>query len=62
VCPYALLLIPVVLTLLNKPGNSPASSTTGVPAALLSGPYGKWIIVAFGLFWIAAVVGQVMTG
>ena len=59
---YALLLIPVVLTLLNKPSTSTASSTAGVPAALLTGPYGKWIIVAFGLFWIAAGAAQVITG
>jgi hypothetical protein len=59
---YAVLLIPVVLTLLNKPSTSTASSTAGVPAAILTGPYGKWIIVAFGLFWIAAGAAQVITG
>ena len=56
---YGLLLIPTVLTLLNKSSPSTASSTAGVPAALLSGPYGKWIVVAFGTLWIAAGAAQV---
>ncbi len=58
---YGLLLIPTVMALMNKPTSSAASSTPGVPASLLSGPYGKWLIVAFGLFWIAAGVGQLVT-
>jgi hypothetical protein len=58
---YGILLIPTVLTLLSKPSPSTASSTPGVPASLLSGPYGKSLIVAFGLFWIAAGAGQIMT-
>lgn len=59
---YAILLIPAVMTLLNKPSTSTSGGTAGVPAALLSGPFGKWIVVAFGLFWIAAGIGQVVTG
>jgi len=55
---YGLLLIPIVLTLLNKPSTSTAGSSFGVPAALLTGPFGKWLIVAFGLFWVAAGAGQ----
>ena len=58
---YGLLLIPTVLTLLNKPSTSTAGSTAGVPASLLSGPYGKWLLVAFGLFWVAAGAGQLVT-
>jgi hypothetical protein len=55
---YGILLIPVVLTLMNKPSPSTGGSTFGVPASLLTGPSGKWLIVAFGLFWIAAGAGQ----
>jgi hypothetical protein len=58
---YGLLLIPTVLTVMNKPNTATASSTPGVPASLLSGPMGKWLIVGFGLFWIAAGAGQVIT-
>ena len=59
---YGLLLIPTVLTVMNKPSPATASSSTpGVPASLLSGPLGQWLIVAFGLFWIAAGAGQVLT-
>ena len=59
---YGILLIPAVLTLLNKPSRSTAGSTAGVPAALLTGPFGKWLVVTFGLFWIAAGAGQVVIG
>ena len=55
---YAILLIPTVQTLLNKPGGSTQGSTSGVPATLMAGPWGKWLVIAFGLFWIAAGVGQ----
>jgi Domain of Unknown Function (DUF1206) len=58
---YGLLLIPTVLTLMNKPSTSTAGSTAGVPASLMSGPYGKWLVVAFGLFWIIAGAGQLIT-
>jgi hypothetical protein len=58
---YGLLLIPAVLTLLNKPSPASAGGTAGVPASLLSGPYGKWLIVAFGLFWVAAGAGPLVT-
>jgi hypothetical protein len=59
---YGILLIPAVLTLLNKPSTSTSGSTAGVPATLLSGPFGKWLVVAFGLFWIATGIGQVVAG
>ena len=55
---YGILLIPIVLTLLNKPSPSTGGGTFGVPASLLNGPSGKWLIVGFGLFWIAAGAGQ----
>jgi hypothetical protein len=42
----------------NKPSPSTGGSTFGVPASLLTRPNGKWRIVAFGLFWIAAGAGQ----
>jgi hypothetical protein len=58
---YGILLLATVQTLLNKPSSSAAGGTAGVPASLMSGPMGKWLIIAFGLFWIAAGAGQVMT-
>jgi hypothetical protein len=58
---YGVLLIPTVLTLVNKPSAATAGATAGLPAKLLTGPYGKWLVVAFGLFWIAAGAGQLLT-
>jgi hypothetical protein len=58
---YGILLIATVQSLMNKPGSSAAGGTAGVPASLMSGPMGKWLVIAFGLFWIAAGAGQVMT-
>jgi hypothetical protein len=57
---YGLLLIPTLLTLLNKPGASTAGGSSGVPATLTSGPFGKWLVIAFGLFWVAAGAGQLV--
>jgi len=58
---YGILLFATVQTLLNKPSSSAAGGTAGLPASLMSGPMGKWLVIAFGLFWIAAGAGQVMT-
>ena len=55
---YAVLLIPTVQALMNKPGGSSQGSSAGVPATLMAGPWGKWLVIAFGLFWIAAGFGQ----
>ena len=57
---YGLLLIPTVLTLLNKPGASTAGNSSGVPATLTSGPFGKWLVIAFGIFWVIAGAGQLV--
>jgi hypothetical protein len=54
---YALLLIPTVAALMNKPSTA-ASSGSGVPAGLASGPGGKWVVVAFGIIWLAIGAGQ----
>ena len=57
---YGLLIIPAVLTLLDKPSTSSAASTGGVPASLMSGPLGKVVIVVFGLIWIGIGAGQLL--
>lgn len=58
---YTLLLIPTVLALLGKSASSAFGSSTGsLPAALTSGPLGKWLVIAFGVFWIAAGVSQLV--
>jgi hypothetical protein len=56
---YGLLLIPTVLTLLDKPAATATGGATGVPTSLTSGPLGKWLIVGFGLFWVALGASQV---
>jgi hypothetical protein len=55
---YAGLLVPTVLALLNMPGGSAQGNTAGLPAAWMTGPSGKGLVIAFGLFWILAGVGQ----
>ncbi len=57
---YGLLLIPTVATLLNKPRPATAGATPGMLATLTNGPYGKWLYVAFGLFWVAVGIGQLL--
>jgi Domain of Unknown Function (DUF1206) len=54
---YAVLLIPTVQALLNKPSGS-AGSTNGVPKTLMTGPWGKYLVIAFGIFWIITGAGQ----
>jgi len=54
---YALLLVPTVAALMNKPSTA-ASSGSGVPAGLTSGATGDWVTVAFGIIWVAIGVGQ----
>jgi len=57
---YAALLIPTVLALLGKPTGAAQGTTAGVPASLTSGPYGKWVVIAFGVFWFAVGAGQLI--
>ena len=54
---YALLLVPTLAAIMNKPSTS-AASGSAVPAGLASGPGGKWLIVAFGIAWVAMGAGQ----
>ena len=53
------LLIPTVLALTNQPAGSAQGGTAGVPATLMTGPYGKWLVLAIGLFWIVTGAAQV---
>ena len=56
---YGALLIPTVLALLDRPGASAPGGAAGGPAMLTSGPYGKWLVLAIGLFWIVTGAAQV---
>ncbi len=58
---YASLLIPTVLALLNKPGGAAQGGAASVPAALTQGPWGKWLVMAFGLIWIGVGFTQLGT-
>jgi hypothetical protein len=55
---YALLLIPTFLALTGKPAGRIVAAGGGVPASLTSGPWGKWLVILIGVFWIAAGIGQ----
>jgi Domain of Unknown Function (DUF1206) len=58
---YGALVIPTAEFELNRP----AGPTTGNPAVLsaqLAGhPFGRWLVAAFGLLWLAAATGQFYT-
>jgi hypothetical protein len=58
---YGLLIIPAVLALLDKPGTSSTAGAGGLPAALVSGPIGKVLVIAVGFVWIAMGAGQLVT-
>jgi len=58
---YGLLIIPAVLALMDKPSTSSAGGTGPVPASLMSGPFGKVLVVVFGLAWIGMGAGQLVT-
>jgi hypothetical protein len=57
---YAVLVIPTVLSLLGKPSGAAQGSVTGMMGSLMAGPWGKWLMIGFGLFWLVAGVGQWM--
>src|SRR5512146_2144545 len=57
---YAGLLIPTVLALLNRPGGQAQGGATGVPVTWMTGPWGKWLVIAFGLVWIFVGAAQLM--
>ncbi len=57
---YTALLIPTVLALTGRPTGAAQGVTGGVPASLMSGPYGKYLTIAFGLFWAGVGVGQLV--
>jgi len=54
---YALLLVPTLAAIMSKPSTS-AAGGSAVPAGLASGPGGKWLVVAFGILWLAMGAGQ----
>lgn len=57
---YAVLLVPTVQTLLNMPSGSTSASSTGMPATLMTGPWSKWLVIAFGAFWLIMGGGQIV--
>jgi hypothetical protein len=57
---YAALVIPTWLALLGKPSGAAQGSMAGVPASLMAGPWGKWLVIGFGLFWVIAGAGQLV--
>jgi hypothetical protein len=57
---YAVLLIPTVQTLLNMPSGSTQTTSTGLPATLMTSPWSKWLVIAFGVFWLVIGGGQLI--
>ena len=59
---YGLLLIPTLQTFFNKStsGAQATAASGGVPASLLSGSNGQWLVMALGVFWIAIGIGQLI--
>ena len=58
---YAALVIPTVQTLLNMPNTtSQTGGSSVIPASLMTSPWSKWLVIAFGLLWIAVGIGQLI--
>jgi hypothetical protein len=55
---YGALVIPTVQFVINRPGAQPTGNPAGLSAQLFAKPFGPWLVVGFGLFWIVAAAGQ----
>lgn len=55
---YGALVIPTVQYLTNKPGGQASGNPTDLAARLFAQPNGKWLVIAFGAFWLIAAIGQ----
>jgi hypothetical protein len=58
---YGVLIIPAVQLLMGRAAGQQAGSPRGLTAQLMSKPYGIGLVYLFGLFWIVAGAGQLIT-
>src|SRR5512142_2625568 len=55
---YGLLIIPPLQSLMNQGGSQPAGNPADISVQLFNLPFGKWLVVGLGLFWMAVGLGQ----
>lgn len=55
---YAALSVPALQLLMGQPANSQAGSPAGVTDQLINRPFGKELVILFGLLWVAIGIGQ----
>jgi hypothetical protein len=58
---YGLLMIPPLQSLMNQGTGKPAGNSADISVQLFNLPFGKWLVVGFGLFWIGVGIGQLYT-
>ncbi len=55
---YGALVIPTVQFLMNQPAGQSKGHPADLSAQLFAQPYGRWLVIGFGLSWIVAAAGQ----
>lgn len=55
---YGLLTIPPVQSLMNQSASQSAANPADISVQLFNLPFGKWLVMGLGLFWIAVGLSQ----
>lgn len=55
---YGVLAIPPLQSLTNQGGSRPAGNPADIAIMLFNLPFGKWLVLGLGLFWIAVGLSQ----
>jgi Domain of Unknown Function (DUF1206) len=58
---YGALIIPGVQLLMSRPGGQHTGNPRGLTVQLMSKPFSIGLVALFGLFWIVAAAGQLVT-
>lgn len=58
---YGLLIIPPLQSLMNKGGSQSGANPADISLLLFNLPFGTWLVVGLGLFWIGVGLGQLYT-
>ncbi len=55
---YGALVIPTIQYLMNQPSGQSKGNPADLSAQLFAQPYGRWLVIGFGIFWTVAAAGQ----
>lgn len=58
---YGLLMIPPLQSLMNQTSSQSGANPADISVLLFNLPFGKWLVMGLGLFWIAVGLGQLYT-